>query len=61
MSDYLVCQQINRARTFADIRRIEDRAGRTAQAAPAARRGSARLLRALGRRLPTGAGRTRDA
>ena len=52
MNEYLVrqIQQIDRAKTFADIRRIEDRASRTAQAAPEARRGSAWLLRVLGRR-----------
>jgi hypothetical protein len=50
MSDYLVCQQIDRAKTFADIRRIEDRASRMAQAVPEARRGSAWLLRVLGHR-----------
>ena len=51
MNDYLVgqIQQIDRAKTFADIRRIEDRASRMAAAAPAARRG-AWLLRVLGRR-----------
>jgi hypothetical protein len=52
MNDYLACQvqQMDRAKTFADIRRIEDRASRMAQAAPEARRGGAWLLRALGRR-----------
>ena len=52
MNDYLDSQvrQIDRARTFADIRRIEDRASRMAQAAPEVRRGSAWLLRLLGRR-----------
>jgi len=52
MNDYLACQvqQIGRAKTFADIRRIEDRASRMAQATPKARRGSAWLLRALGTR-----------
>jgi hypothetical protein len=52
MNDYLAwqAQRIDRAKTFADIRRIEDRASRMAQAAPEARRGSAWLLRALGRR-----------
>jgi hypothetical protein len=52
MNDYLACQvqQIDRATTFADIRRIEDRVSRMAQAAPEARRGTAWLLRALGRR-----------
>jgi hypothetical protein len=52
MNDYLAfqLQQIDRARTFADIRRIEDRASRMAQATPQARRGSAWLLRVLGRR-----------
>jgi len=52
MNDYLAyqLQQIDRAKTFADIRRIEDRASRMAQAAPQARRGSAWLLRTLGRR-----------
>jgi hypothetical protein len=52
MNDYLVgqIQQINRAKTFADIRRIEDRASRMAQATPKVRRGSAWLLRGLGRR-----------
>ena len=52
MNDYLArqVQQIDRAKTFADIRRIEDRASRMAQAAPEARRGSAWLLRVLGRR-----------
>jgi hypothetical protein len=51
MNDYLAwqVQQIDRAKTFADIRRIEDRASRMAQAAPEARR-SAWLLRLLGRR-----------
>jgi hypothetical protein len=50
MNDYLACQvqQINRAKTFADIRRIEDRANEMAQAAPGARRGSAWLRRTLG-------------
>jgi hypothetical protein len=48
MNDYLArqVQQIDRAKTFADIRRIEDRASRMMQAAPEARRGSAWLLRA---------------
>ena len=52
MNDYLArqVQQIDRAKTFADIRRIEDRASTMAQATPEARRGSAWLLRALGRR-----------
>lgn len=52
MNDYLVgqIQQINRAKTFADIRRIEDRASTMAQATPEVRRGSAWLLRGLGRR-----------
>ena len=52
MNDYLVSQiqQIDRAKTFADIRRIEDRASRMAQATPEVRRGSAWLLRVLGRR-----------
>lgn len=52
MNDYLLCQvqQIGRAKTFADIRRIEERASQMAQAAPKARRGSAWLLRAVGRR-----------
>lgn len=52
MNDYLACQvqQMDRAKTFADIRRIEDRASRMAQAAPEARRGGAWLLRVLGRR-----------
>jgi hypothetical protein len=52
MSDYPAwqIQQIDRAKTFADIRRIEDRASRTAQATPEVRRGSAWLLRVLGRR-----------
>ena len=52
MSDYPAwqIQQIDRAKTFADIRRIEDRASRTAQAAPEVRRGSAWLLRVLSRR-----------
>ena len=52
MNDYLVdqIQQINRAKTFADIRRIEDRASRTAQATPEVRRGRAWLFRGLGRR-----------
>jgi hypothetical protein len=52
MNDYLACQlqQIDRATTFADIRRIEDRASRMVQATPPARRGSAWLLRVLGRR-----------
>jgi hypothetical protein len=52
MNDYPACQvqQIDRAKTFADIRRIEDRASRMARATPKARRGSAWLLRALGRR-----------
>jgi hypothetical protein len=52
MNDYLAwqLQQIDRAKTFADIRRIEDRASRVAQATPQARRSSAWLLRTLGRR-----------
>jgi hypothetical protein len=52
MNDYLACQimQIDRAKTFADIRRIEDRASRIGQATPEVRRGSAWLLRVLGRR-----------
>ena len=52
MNDYLLCQvqQIDRAKTFADIRRIEDRVSRMAPAAPKAQRGSAWLLKALGRR-----------
>lgn len=55
MNDYLVdqIQQINRAKTFADIRRIEDRASRTAQATPEVRRGRAWLFRGLGRRSRT--------
>jgi hypothetical protein len=49
MNDYLVSQiqQIDRAKTFADIRRIEDRASRMVRATPEVRRGSAWLLRAL--------------
>jgi hypothetical protein len=52
MNDYLAfqIQQIDRAKTFADIRRIEDRASTMTQATPKARRGSAWLLTALGRR-----------
>ena len=52
MNDYLVgqIQQINRAKTFADIRRIEDRASSMTEATPEVRRGSAWLLRRLGRR-----------
>ncbi len=52
MSDYLVSQiqQIDRAKTFAEIRRIEDRVSRRAQATPDVPRGSAWLLRVLGRR-----------
>jgi hypothetical protein len=52
MNDYLVSQvqQIDRATTFADIRRIEDRANRMAQATPKARRGRTWLRRTLGRR-----------
>jgi len=52
MNDYLACQvqQINRAKTFADIRRIEDRASRMAQADSQAQRRSAWLRRTLGRR-----------
>jgi len=52
MNDYVAwqVQQIDRARSFADIRRIEDRASRMAQATPEARRGRPWLLRALGRR-----------
>jgi hypothetical protein len=47
MNDYLICQiqQIDRAKTFADIRRIEDRATRMARATPEVRRGSAWLLK----------------
>jgi hypothetical protein len=50
MNEYLACQiqQIDRAKTFADIRRIEDRASRMAQATPKVRRGSAWLLRSWG-------------
>ena len=52
MNDYLAwqVQQIDRATTFADIRHIEDRASRMAQATPEVRRRSAWLRRALGRR-----------
>jgi hypothetical protein len=52
MNDYLGCQiqQIDRAKTFADIRRIEDRASRMGQATREVRRGSGWLLRVLGRR-----------
>lgn len=52
MNDYLAwqLQQIDRAKTFADIRRIEDRASRRVQAPPEVRRGSAWLLKVLGRR-----------
>lgn len=52
MNDYLACQvqQIDRAKTFAEIRRIEDRASSMVQATPKARRGGAWLLKALGRR-----------
>jgi hypothetical protein len=52
MNDYLVSQiqQIDRAKTFADIRRIEDRVSRMAPTTPEARRGSAWLSRVLGRR-----------
>ena len=52
MNDYLAwqIQQIDRAKTFADIRRIEDRASSMVQATPEVRRGSAWLLRVLGRR-----------
>jgi hypothetical protein len=52
MNEYLACQiqQIDRAKTFADIRRIEDRASRVPHATPEARPGSAWLLRVLGRR-----------
>jgi hypothetical protein len=52
MNDYLACQiqQIDRAKTFAGIRRIEDQVTRMGQAIPEVRRGSAWLLRALGRR-----------
>jgi hypothetical protein len=51
MNDYLAwqVQQINRAKTFADIRRIEDRASRMAPTTPEARRGRAWLLKVLGR------------
>jgi hypothetical protein len=43
MDDYLdhQAQQIDRARTFAEIRRIEERAGKMAQARPEARRRAA--------------------
>jgi hypothetical protein len=63
MNDYLACQiqQIDRAKTFADIRRIEDRASRMVQAAPEARHGSAGLLKAMGRRLLRTASHTREA
>lgn len=52
MNDYLAwqVQQINRATTFADIRRIEDRASRMAQATPEVRRGTAWVRWTLGRR-----------
>jgi hypothetical protein len=55
MNDYQAwqIQQIDRAKTFADIRRIEDRASSMAQAAPKARRAPAWLLRTLGRRPRT--------
>ena len=51
MNDYLAgqVQQIDRAKTFAEFRRIEDRVSRMAQATPEARRGGGWLLRALGR------------
>jgi hypothetical protein len=39
-------QQVDRARTFAEIRRIEERAGKMAQARPRARRGGAASRRA---------------
>ena len=57
MNDYLARQarQVDRAKTFAGIRRIEDCAGKMAQAAPEARRSSGWLPRALGRR-PRAAG-----
>jgi hypothetical protein len=40
MNAYLVCQarQMDQAKTFAEIRRIEERASRMAQAKPEARR-----------------------
>jgi len=52
MNYYLALQaeQINRATTFADIRRIEDQASRMAQATPEVRRRSAWVRRALGHR-----------
>lgn len=48
MNEYIVCQiqQIDRAKTFADIRRIEDRASRMTRVTPEVRRGSGWLLRA---------------
>lgn len=57
MNDYLAwqIQQIDRAKTFADIRRIEDRASTMVQATPKARRAPAWLLRTLGRRPRTAA------
>ena len=43
-------QQIDRARTFAEIRRIEERVSEMAQARPEARRKAARLFGALAAR-----------
>lgn len=52
MDDYLdhQAQQMDRARTFAEIRRIEERIGRMAQAKPEARRRAAWLFGALAAR-----------
>jgi hypothetical protein len=43
-------QQVDRARTFAEIRRIEERAGKLAQARPQARRKAAWPFSALAAR-----------
>ena len=52
MDDYLdrQAQQIDRARTFAEIRRIEERAAEKARARPGARRRVAWPFGALGAR-----------
>jgi hypothetical protein len=52
MDEYLdrQAQQIDRARTFAEIRRIEERAGKMARAKPEARRRAAWPFGALAAR-----------
>ena len=55
MNAYLVyqTQQMERAKTFAEIRRIEERVSRMAQAKPEVRRQAALAVRRPGRPPPT--------